>query len=51
MSSVPVKAKWGKVIVEIDFVVSEGVSGLKTKLESKTGVPSDRMKLMPKSKG
>jgi len=51
MSAVPVKAKWGKVIVEIDFVVSEGVSGLKTKLESKTGVPSDRMKLMPKSKG
>ena len=43
--------KWGKESLEITLIPEKGVSGLKADLEEKTGVPSDRMKLMPKSKG
>lgn len=43
--------KWGKEKIEMTLVPEHGVKGLKTELEERTGVPIDRMKLMPKSKG
>lgn len=43
--------KWGKESIELKIIAENGVKGLKTELEEKTGVPFDRMKLMPKSKG
>jgi hypothetical protein len=49
--TVPLSVKWGKESVTFEFVVAGGVKGLKTELEEKTRVPSDRMKLMAKSKG
>jgi len=49
--TVPLVVKWGKEILNVDFVVASGVKGLKSELEEKTGVPTDRMKIMPKSKG
>jgi len=53
MSTSAIKAvvKWGKKTIEIDLIPSNGVSALKSELEDKTGVPKERMKLMPKSKG
>lgn len=51
VETVPLKIKWGKETVKLDFVIASGVKGLKTELEEKTGVPADRMKIMPKSKG
>lgn len=48
---VPLTVKWGKETISIELIPSNGVKGLKADLESKTGVPADRMKLMPKSKG
>jgi len=48
---VTITVKWGKETISIELVPSNGVKGLKGDLESKTGVPADRMKLMPKSKG
>lgn len=49
--SVPLLVKWGKETYELQFVTASGVKGLKSELQEKTGVPSDRMKLMAKSKG
>ena len=49
--SITLNVKWGKESFEISFIPSEGVSALKSTLQSKTNVPIDRMKLMPKSKG
>jgi len=43
--------KWGKETMKVEFVTAGGVKGLKTELEERTGIPYDRMKLMPKSKG
>ncbi|KAL7532337.1 hypothetical protein ACHAWF_004100 [Thalassiosira exigua] len=43
--------KWGKETLEIQWDPSAGPSGLKSALQSRTGVPAERMKLMPKSKG
>jgi ubiquitin carboxyl-terminal hydrolase 14 len=43
--------KWGKETIEMGLDTSVGVKGLKSLLEEKTGVPVDRMKIMPKSKG
>ena len=51
MTTVPLSVKWGKETITLDFVVGGGVKGLKSELEEKTNVPSDRMKLMAKSKG
>ena len=49
---VPVCVKWGKESYDIQLAVdANGVSALKTHLEELTGVPSERMKLMAKSKG
>lgn len=48
---IPTIVKWGKEKIEMKLVPAHGVKGLKTELEERTGVPSDRMKLMPKSKG
>jgi len=48
---IPTIVKWGKEKIEMKLVPAHGVKGLKTELEEKTGVPVDRMKLMPKSKG
>ncbi len=42
---------WGKESIEIQLDPSAGVSGLKLELQSRTGVPMERMKVMPKSKG
>jgi ubiquitin carboxyl-terminal hydrolase 14 len=42
---------WGKECIEIELDPSEGVTGLKSELQSRTGVPMERMKVMPKSKG
>jgi len=49
--TVPLTINWNKDTFKVDFVIAGGVKGLKTELEEKTGVPSDRMKLMAKSKG
>ena len=46
-----VNVKWGKESVVISFTPDQGVKALKAQLEEKTGVPGDRMKIMPKSKG
>lgn len=43
--------KWGKESIEIEMDPSTGVEGLKQQLQARTGVPMDRMKIMPKSKG
>ena len=48
---VPLSVKWGKETITFDMDPSIGVKGLKAELEEKTRVPSDRMKLMAKSKG
>lgn len=50
-SKYPTLVKWGKESVEIEFDPSTGVAGLKKELQDRTGVPMDRMKIMPKSKG
>ena len=49
--TVLLNVKWGKEMINLDFIVAGGVKGLKTELEEKTRVPADRMKLMAKSKG
>lgn len=49
--TVPLNVKWNKDTFKVSFVLAGGVKGLKNELEEKTGVPSDRMKLMAKSKG
>lgn len=49
--TVSLSVKWGKETIALNFIVAGGVKGLKTELEEKTRVPSDRMKLMAKSKG
>lgn len=51
MSSIKTIVKWGKETIELDLIPSDGVKALKVQLEEKTGVPVDRMKLMPKTKG
>lgn len=43
--------KWGKETIEIQLDPSAGVAGLKSELQARTGVPAERMKIMPKSKG
>lgn len=48
---IPLTVKWGKETVIMKLIVDGGVKGLKAELEERTGVPADRMKLMPKSKG
>jgi len=48
---IPTTVKWGKETISLTLIPSHGVKGLKFELEEKTGVPADRMKLMPKSKG
>jgi len=50
-TQIPLIIKWGKETVEMQMMPDAGVKGLKTELEEKTGVPSDRMKLMSKTKG
>jgi ubiquitin carboxyl-terminal hydrolase 14 len=50
-STLEVNVKWGKEAVTISFAPDQGVKALKAELEEKTGVPADRMKIMPKSKG
>lgn len=47
----PTKVKWGKETIEIELDPSTGVAGLKSELQARTGVPMERMKIMPKSKG
>jgi ubiquitin carboxyl-terminal hydrolase 14 len=42
---------WGKEKIEIEIDPSAGVAGLKAELQARSGVPSERMKVMPKSKG
>jgi len=49
--SVPFTVKWGKETINVSVVVAGGVKGMKSELEERTGVPSERMKLMAKSKG
>ena len=49
--TVLLNVKWGKEMIDLDFIVAGGVKGLKIELEEKTRVPADRMKLMAKSKG
>ena len=49
--SIPISVRWGKETVAFSFFPASGVKGFKTELEEKTGVPSDRMKIMAKSKG
>ena len=50
-AEVPLTVIWGKDTHEVKLVVANGALALKKELEELTGVPSDRMKLMPKSKG
>lgn len=49
--TIDAKVKWGKEEITLSFAPEQGVKALKTELEEKTGVPVDRMKIMPKSKG
>lgn len=35
MSTIPFRTKWGKELVEIDCLVSDGVAGLKKKIGRK----------------
>ena len=49
--SISLNVKWGKESFSISFIPSDGVQALKSTLQTKTNVPIDRMKLMPKSKG
>ena len=49
--SVSLNVKWGKETFTISFDPTKGVSDLKSILQNKTNVPTERMKLMPKSKG
>lgn len=42
---------WGKEKIEFILDPSVGVAGLKAELQARSGVPSERMKVMPKSKG
>eukprot|EP00586_Coscinodiscus_wailesii_P018411 CAMPEP_0172495218 /NCGR_PEP_ID=MMETSP1066-20121228/64693_1 /TAXON_ID=671091 /ORGANISM="Coscinodiscus wailesii, Strain CCMP2513" /LENGTH=151 /DNA_ID=CAMNT_0013266741 /DNA_START=146 /DNA_END=597 /DNA_ORIENTATION=+ len=49
--SYPILVKWGKESIDMELKPANGVKGLKAELEERTGVPCDRMKLMPKSKG
>jgi len=51
IEKIPLRVKWGKETFNVELIVAEGVSGLKSKIEEKTSVPRDRMKLMAKSKG
>ncbi|KAL9187756.1 hypothetical protein ACHAXT_006134 [Thalassiosira profunda] len=51
MPTYAVNVKWGKETLEIQMDPSAGVAGLKSELQARTGVPSERMKIMPKSKG
>ena len=44
-------AIWGKEKIEFELDPSAGVDGLKAQLQALSGVPSERMKVMPKSKG
>ena len=48
--SITLNVKWGKEAFSIEFVPANGVSELKATLQAKTNVPTDRMKLMAKSK-
>ncbi len=50
-AEVPLSVIWGKETVDVTLIVANGVLSFKKELEELTGVPSDRMKLMPKSKG
>lgn len=50
-AEVPLSVIWGKETVDVTLIVANGVPSFKKELEELTGVPSDRMKLMPKSKG
>lgn len=43
--------KWGKETIEVQLDPAAGVSSLKSELQARTGVPAERMKIMPKSKG
>lgn len=51
MTAYKTLVKWGKESIEIEMDPSQGVDGLKQTLQARTGVPKDRMKIMPKSKG
>ena len=51
MTAYKTLVKWGKESIEIEMDPSQGVDGLKQQLQARTGVPKDRMKIMPKSKG
>jgi len=42
---------WGKESIEVQLDPTAGVSGLKSELQARTGVPMERMKVMAKSKG
>lgn len=50
-AEVPLSVIWGKENYDITLVIANGVLSFKKELEELTGVPADRMKLMPKSKG
>ena len=50
-NGVPTSVKWGKQKIELTLRPENGVKGLKAELEEQTGVPIERMKIMPKSKG
>ncbi|EED93637.1 predicted protein [Thalassiosira pseudonana CCMP1335] len=51
MPTYATSVKWGKETITLDLDPTANTAGLKSTLQSLTGVPVDRMKLMPKSKG
>lgn len=51
LDSIPTVFKWGKQTIQMDISPKDGVKFLKNELSEKTGVPSERMKLMAKTKG
>jgi len=45
------KVTWGKETYDLSWKLADGIAGYKAALSDMTGVPSDRMKLMSKTKG
>lgn len=49
--AIPTTIQWGKEILLIKIIPENGVISIKNKLSEMTGIPYDRMKLIPKTKG
>jgi len=48
---IEVAIKWGKETIELLLIPIDGVKAFKVQIQQKTGIPINRIKLFPKSKG